>query len=399
MRELLREREFVAYFLARQSSGLAYSIETVAIGWQVFGLRHRPFDLGLVGLLLFIPAVVLAVPAGIAADRIDRRVLCAICSVVEAACELSFIALVVSGSRTVGLYFGAVALIGAAHAFGSPAQRVLLASIVRSQHFVRAQAIASTFMQLIAVAGPALGGALVAVNVPSAFGAAALCYVVGAGAFAMLKSRGTELERAPEPREAIAGIRYIASHPVILGPISLDLFAVLFGGATALLPAYATQILHVGAVGYGLLRSAPAVGAMLVAAWIVRHPLSRRTGALLLGCVAGFGVATIIFGVSRELWLSLLMLALAGGFDMVSVVIRSTLVQLRTPTVMRGRVTAIENVFIDASNELGAFESGAAAALIGVVGSVVFGGAATLVVIAIWSALFPSLRRLDHITD
>jgi MFS family permease len=399
VRELFRRKEFIAYFVGRQSAQLAFSIESVAIGWQVYGLRHHVFDLGIVGLLLFLPGIALALPAGIAADRVDRRLLCAVCALVEAVCECVFVALVLSGSHSIGLYFGAVALIGAAHAFGSPAERALLAGIVHSRHFVRAQALSSTFNQLISVAGPAIGGALIVLSVPLAFGVAACSFVLAAIGFSQLRPGDVERGVALEPHDVFAGLRSIFRRPIVLGAISLDLFAVLFGGATALLPAYATSVLHVGAFGFGLLRSAPAFGAAIVAGWIVPHPITRRAGPLLFSCVAGFGIATILFGLSRTLWLSLLTLAAAGGFDVVSVVIRGTLVQLGTANAMRGRVTAIENVFIDASNQLGAFESGGVAALIGITGSIILGGAATLVVIGLWALLFPALRKLDRLAS
>jgi hypothetical protein len=303
--------------------------------------------------------------------------------------------LVLSGSRSIAVNLAAVAVIGIAHSLGDPVERTLLAGIVRSERFVRAQAMVTSVGQVITIAGPALGGLLIAIGLPVAFAAAAAAYGLAAGAFSFLAPRPAQ-ERALEPGEAVAGIRFIVHHPVILGAISLDLFAVLFGGATALLPIYATQILHVGPVGFGLLRSAPAVGAGLVAAVLARFPIARREGPLLMWCVAGFGVATIVFGISHDFVLSLLALAATGGFDVVSVVIRNTLVQLDTPDVMRGRVSAVENIFIGASNQLGAFESGALASLVGTVASVVVGGVGTLVVIALWAVLFPKLRRYDR---
>jgi hypothetical protein len=396
MRALLRDREFAAYFAARQGARLGYSIETVAIGWQIYGLRHSALDIGLVGLALFLPQLLFALPAGMLADRFDRRIVCVACALGEMAAELGFVALVFEGSRSLALNLAAVAVIGTAHSIGDPAERALLAGIVRSERFVRAQALTTSVGQAITIVGPALGGVLIALGLPVAFTAAAAAYALAALAFSFLAPRATETASI-EPGAAIAGIRFIARHPVILGAISLDLFAVLFGGATALLPIYATQILHVGPIGFGALRSAPGVGATLIAAFLARRPIGRRAGPLLMGCVAGFGIATIVFGLSRNLPLSLLALAATGGFDVVSVVIRNTLVQLGTPNTMRGRVSAIENIFIGASNQLGAFESGAVAALLGTVASVVLGGLATLAVIALWAILFPSLRTYDRI--
>jgi len=378
MRELLRDREFLAYFAARQGAQLGYSIETVAIGWQIYGLRHQPLDIGLVGLVLFVPQLLLALPAGTLADRFDRRIVCVACACGEVVAELVFVGLVLTGSRSLPVNLAAVGLIGIAHTLGGPAERALLAGIVRSERFVRAQAMTTSVGEVVTIVGPALGGVLIAVGVPVAFGAAAAAYALAALAFSFLAPRPTE-EQALEPGAAIAGLRFVLHHPVILGAISLDLFAVLFGGATALLPVYATQILH--------------------AADLARHPIARRAGPLLLWCVAGFGAATIVFAVSHNLVLSLLALAATGGFDIVSVVIRTTLVQLDTPNAMRGRVSAIENIFIGASYQLGAFESGVLEALVGTVASVAIGGVATLAVIALWAILFPALRAYDRIGD
>lgn len=398
MRQLFGERDFRAYFVARQSSVLAYSIEAVAIGWQIFSLRHQPFDLGLVGLTLFVPQLLLALPAGVLADRLDRRLICVVVAFAEIAALLLFVALSTAGSRSLAAYFSVVALIGIAQAIANPADRSLLVGVVQSHQYVRATALSSSVGQLVRVAGPALGGALIAIRAPLAFAAAAFFYAVAAGAFCFLpKLRAAHQSEDSLLRSAVEGIRYIVSKKIVLGAISLDLFAVLFGGATALLPVYAVKILHVGPLGFGALRAAPALGAAAVAAFLARHPIVRHAGLLLLWCVAGFGVATIVFGISKSLILSLVALALTGGFDMVSMVIRNVLVQLGTPDPMRGRVNAVENVFIGASNELGEFESGTVAALLGTEASVVLGGIATLLVISLWTALFPTLRRYDRL--
>ncbi|HEY9180251.1 MAG TPA: MFS transporter [Candidatus Baltobacteraceae bacterium] len=388
-------REFLAYFVARQTALLAFSIEDVAIGWQIFALRHQPLDLGLVGLVLFLPQLLLALPAGVLADRADRRLIIICSSLGEAAGLGGFIALLMLHAHSVWIYLGAVAFIGVAHSMGIPAQRSLLVNIVPKEQFVRAQALTSSIGQLVNIAGPALGGVLVAIGTPIAFAAAAGAYVVATIAFLFLKRHLVEYEDVPVVHAAMEGVRFIFRQRIILAAISLDLFAVLFGGATALLPVFATAILHVGPTGFGILRAAPAAGAGIVAGYVARKSLSRGAGRLLLICVAGFGIATIVFGLSRNVYVSVVALALTGAFDMVSVVIRSALVQLRTPNEMRGRVGAVENVFIGASNELGAFESGGVAALIGTQASVVLGGAATLAVIAIWSVLFPQLREFE----
>lgn len=388
-------REFAAYFVGRQCSWLAFSIEDVAIGWQIFQLRHQPLDLGLVGLVLFLPQLLLALPAGVLADRVDRRRIIIAGSLGEALGLCGFVALILIGVHSVWTYLGAVAFIGIAHTMGIPAQRSLLVNIVPQEQFVRAQALTSSIAQLVTIAGPALGGALIAIGTPVAFAAAAIAYVIATCAFVFLRPHAVEYDDVPLLHAAMEGVRFIFRERIILGAISLDLFAVLFGGATALLPVFATAILHVGPTGFGILRAAPAAGAAVVAGYVARRSLSRGAGRLLLVCVAGFGVATIVFGLSHNFILSVIALAFTGAFDMVSVVIRNALVQLRTPNEMRGRVGAVENVFIGASNELGAFESGGMAALIGTQASVVLGGAATLVVIALWSVLFPQLRKFD----
>ncbi|HLI96338.1 MAG TPA: MFS transporter [Candidatus Baltobacteraceae bacterium] len=391
----MKEREFVAYFIARQTGLLAFSIEDVAVSWQIFSLRHSPLDLGLVGLVLFLPQLVLAIPAGVLADRADRRSIIIASSFTEAVGLAGFIALMFLDVRSVGVYLGAVAFIGIAHSMGIPAQRALLVNIVPKEQFVRAQALTSSIGQLVNIGGPALGGVLIAISTPVAFAAAAIAYILATAAFTFLKRHTVEYEDVPVLQAALQGVRFIMHQRIILGAISLDLFAVLFGGATALLPVFATTILQVGATGFGLLRAAPAVGAAAVAGYVARHSLQGGAGRLLLICVAGFGAATIVFGLSRNFIVSIVALVLTGAFDMVSVVIRSALVQLRTPNEMRGRVGAVENVFIGASNELGAFESGGVAALIGTQASVVLGGAATLAVIALWTMLFPELRQFE----
>ena len=395
MRRLLADRDFVAYFIARQCAIAAFGIESAAISWQIWQLRHSAFDLGLIGLTLFIPALVLALPAGYLADRFDRKTISALGSAAEMLALVIFIALSLSGTRSIAAYFAAIFLIGIVHGLGVAAERSLLTNIVARSTFVRAAALSQSANQVIRVLAPAVAGVLIAIATPLAFAAAAALYGAATIGFALLPRSRCDDEEKPSLRSSLDGIRYIWRHKVVLGAISLDLFAVLFGGAVALLPIYATQILHVGPTGFGALRAASGIGAALVAATIARYPLRKRLGPLLFWCVAGFGVATIVFGISKAFWLSLFMLALAGGFDMVSMVIRNALVQLGTPNNMRGRVSSVENVFIGASNELGAFESGTVAAWIGAEASVIIGGVGTLLVIALWAPLFPQLRRYD----
>jgi MFS family permease len=393
-------RNRLLFFLGMLSGDVAYQVQSVAVAWHVFTLEHRAFDLGLVGLALFAPTFAFALPAGVFADRHDRRAIVAGTAALEILCGLVFIVAVVTKVTALPAYLAILVVVGTARAFGTPAERSLLPSIVAPADYMRAQATYAALRQVVSIGGPAVGGALVAFSTSFALGVS----VVAIAAFAI--SLGfLQIERAVRPnapptwRDAFEGLRFVRAQPIIAGAISLDLFAVLFGGATALLPAFADGIFHLGAPGLGALRSAPALGAALTAAVIARRPLRRHVGRTLLVAVAGFGCATIAFGLSRSFVFSLAMLAIVGGTDMVSVVIRSNLVQLSTPDGMRGRVNAVENIFIGASNELGSFESGGLAALIGVVPAVVAGGIGTLAIIALWGAFFPALRRADRIGD
>jgi MFS family permease len=383
-------------FAGLLGGSLASQIQSVAIGWHVFSLAHRPLDLGLVGLALFLPAFVFVLPAGVFADRHDRRFVIAGAQAVAALCVFALVAAVLYHVTALAAYLAILAVIGTANAFGTPALRSVLPSIVEPGDFLRVQATYSSLRQIIIIVGPAVGGLLVAVSTPLALGVAAICELAASGfILALTICRDTSVE-PPKLRDALGGLQYIRSRPVVLGAISLDLFAVLFGGATALLPAFADGIFHVGPQGLGALRSAPAVGAAIVAAVIARRPIERKLGPTLLVAVTIFGAGTIAFGLSTNFIFSLAMLAVLGGADMISVVIRSGLVQMGTPDGMRGRVNAVEAVFVGASNELGEFESGTLAALLGVVGSVVAGGIGTLAVIALWAFFFPALRNADR---
>jgi MFS family permease len=353
-----------------------------------------------VGLIAFVPQLLLAVPAGLIADRLDRRTVVITSGAGALAGSLLFCMLALQHSQSVAAYLGVLLLYSIADALGVPALRAMLPSLVSGEQFLRATAMISAVSEFGAIAAPALAGLLIALTPWLAFGLATLLQLVTIAAFFFVGAHA----RSGPPAEslwasAIGGFRYMLDRKIILGAISLDLFAVLFGGATALLPIYATQILHVGATGYGLLRAAPSVGAALVGVLIVRRPIRHDGARWLFWCVAGFGVSTIVFGFSRNMTLSLVALAGTGGFDMVSVVIRNALTQLGTPEAMRGRVGAFENVFIGASNQLGTFESGMVAQWFGPVVSVVFGGAATIAVVVLWLWLFPALRRFDHLEE
>ncbi len=393
----MRSRNLGLYYVGMLTGDVAYQVQAVAVAWHIFQLHHRALDLGLVGLALFVPTLVLALPAGVLADRLDRRITVSITAASEAAFVALFVIAIVRGVSSSLPYFAVLALIGTARAFGTPAERALLPTIVTSDRFIRAQATYSTYRQFTVIGGPALGGLLVAVSTQFALCTCVVLLALGSIVIRALRIERPDAPKAPPPsfHEALEGVRFIRSVPEVAGAISLDLFAVLFGGATALLPAFADAF-HVGPHGLGLLRSAPAVGSAIVAGTIARKPLQRKIGPVMFASVALFGLATIAFGLSRNFVFSLAMLAVAGGADMVSVVIRSGLVQLGTPEAMRGRVLAVENVFIGASNELGAFESGAFAAFVGVVPSVVIGGIGTLAVIAAWAIFFPALRAADR---
>jgi MFS family permease len=392
-------RSLGPFFVAFLSADVAVSIQGIAVAWHVYMLHHRPFDLGLVGLTLFLPAAVFVLVTGLVADRYDRKAIVVASTLVEIAATVVFLALASKHVEELLPYLATLLAIGTARAFGAPADRGMLLALVPHDDYLRVSAAYSATREIIAIGGPAVGGALVAAGTPVALGAAAgLLALSAAGMLLVPLPRRDSRERSQRPtvNDALGGLRFIRAQPVILAAISLDLFAVLFGGATALLPAYASTILHVGPVGLGLLRSAPAAGAGVAAVYLARRPPTTNVGRTLLVAVAVFGAATIVFGVSRGFALSLAALAVSGAADMVSVVIRVGLVQLTTPDAMRGRVNAVENVFIGASNELGEFESGTLAALIGTVPAVVAGGAATLAVVAICSAIFPQLRRLNE---
>jgi MFS family permease len=372
-------------------------ITFIAISWHVFTLTHQPFALGLIGFMMFVPALIFAIPSGVIADRFDRRTIVTIGKLVEVLCALTLLVLVITGVTWIVAYLAMVALLGSERALCKPAEKAFMRNIVAAERFVNAQAMQASAREMAVIVGPAIGGALLVISTNAAFAVAAGMACVASVLFLILR-----VERnvpAPQPQSwatALAGLAFIRSRPVMLGAITLDLFAVLFGGATALLPVYAATILHIGPAGLGFLRSAPSVGAVLIAALIARRPPRTRAGPLAFISVIGFGIATIAFAVSTQLWFSLIALVVLGGFDVVGGVIRNGFVQLNTPDAMRGRVSAVQSVFTTTSNELGAFESGTAAAFLGTVPSVVAGGVATLAVAAICAWAFPSLLKADR---
>lgn len=394
-RAALAYPDFRAYVAARFFIVIALEMQSVAVGWQVYEITRRPLDLGLIGLAQFLPGFVLFLPAGHLVDRYDRRKVLIFCYAATAVCSALLMAFSIHRMASIYPIYFVVILLGSIRAFSFPASRALLPQLVPQEHFSNAVAWHSSFFQAGTILGPACGGLLYAFFHGPA-GVYAIAMAIGLGA--SIATLRIKAQGKPRPREPVslatilAGFRYIWEHKLILGSISLDLFAVLLGGAVALLPVYAREILHTGPWGLGLLRSAPGVGAGMMALLIVYRPLTSRAGPTMLWCVAGFGVFTIVFGISHNLVLSLISLLLCGASDMVSVVIRAILVQLGTPDEMRGRVNAVDMLFIGASNQLGEFESGLTAHWFGTVPAVVLGGVGTLVVIAIWAWQFPELR-------
>jgi MFS family permease len=392
--------DFALYEIARFFIVAALEMQSVAVGWQVYEITHRALDLGLVGLAQFLPGVLLFLVAGHAADRHDRRRLLNICYSGFIVCSALLLALTVRGWRSVHLIYLVLLVLGVVRCFNWPASRALLPQLVPMEYFSKAVAWNASTFQAATILGPAVGGVLYALTGgPAAvYASSAVLSAIALAATLPIRSRSqTRPAEEMTVSTMMAGFHYVWREKVVLGSISLDMFAVLLGGAVALLPVYASEILKTGPWGLGLLRSAPGVGAAMMAIFLARRPIRGRAGMIMLGCVAGFGVFTILFGVSRSLMLSLVALLLVGATDMVSVIIRATLVQVATPDAMRGRVNAVDMLFIGASNELGEFESGLTAHWFGTVTAVVLGGVGTLCVIALWTWLFPELRNADRL--
>ena len=393
--------DFTIYQVARFLIVATLEMQSVAVGWQVYEITRRPLDLGLIGLAQFLPGMLLFLVSGHVADRFDRRKLVTLCYCGFAVSSALLWAIAWRDSHSVRLIYAVVVLVGVVRAFNAPVSRALLPQLVPEVHFPNAVAWNASIFQAATILGPSIGGFLYAFSRgPTVVYATAVATAVAA-TFSTLQITLSTQARAREPINwdtVLAGFHYIWSHKLVLGSISLDMFAVLLGGAVALLPVYASEILNTGPWGLGLLRSAPGVGATAMAILVAHRPLRRRAGLTMLLCVAGFGVCTIIFGLSRSLTLSLVALFLLGASDMISVIIRAILVQLATPDEMRGRVNAVDMIFIGVSNELGQFESGLTAHWFGTVPAVVLGGVGTLVVIGIWAWAFPELRQADRIT-
>jgi MFS family permease len=397
-RQLWRHRPFLHYFASRSLSELSYQIAAVAVGWQIYALTHSALDLGLAGLVQFAPSALLMFPAGHAADRYARNRVVLVCSTLEASAAAYLAWSSYSGHMSVSAIYAALAVFGVASAFDSPASAALLPAVTSEEQLQQGTALSTGAWQFAAIAGPAAGGLLYAVAPTAPYLVMFVLSLSSAVLIGTMKMR--VLERAKEPPTLgtlFAGVIFVRRNPAILGTISLDLFAVLLGGATALLPIYASDILHTGAWGLGVLRGVPSLGALLMTAVLARHAITRGAGLKMFQAVIVFGVATVVFGLSHQLWLSIIALAVMGASDTVSVVVRSSLVQLATPDAMRGRVSAVNYLFINASNQLGAFESGATAALLGAVPAVVLGGMGTIAVALLWMKLFPVLRRVERL--
>ncbi len=397
---LFHHRAFVRLWFARMAGTTANQMLLVALGWQMYDLTHSAWDLGLVGLFQFLPALLLVLVAGQVVDRVHRARIVAACMAVQ---TLVAIAL---ASGSAGQFAGREMLlaisvaVGTVRAFQMPAQQALTPMVLPPELLPRGLAFSSAGMQAAIVAGPALGGFAYVAGAHVVYGLCALLFVVaGTLALGVRYEQPVRVKKAISLETLLAGVRFVRDRPVVLGAISLDLFAVLFGGAIALLPIFARDLLQVGSWGLGLLRAAPAAGAFVTSIALTRFPVARRAGVVLLTAVAVYGAATIVFGVSTSFVVSLAALVVSGAADMISVVIRQSLVQLDTPDEMRGRVSAVNSVFIGASNQLGEFESGVTAAWFGPVGSVVLGGVGTLLVAGAWLRLFPALAQRDRLSS
>ena len=376
---------------------LANQMLMVAVAWHMYELTSSAWDLGLVGLFQFVPALVMALPAGHLADRWHRGRIFAACILAQAVVGVLLVASTHAGLTTRELILGLSVVLGMTRAFQMPAQQALTPLLVPQALLQRAISLSSVGIQIAIIGGPALGGLLYTTGATTVYATCVAFSLLSAALTLTVRYRHVPAQGAATLASVLAGVSYVWQSKVLLGAMSLDLFAVLLGGATALLPIYARDILHTGPQGLGLLRAAPAVGALLMTLLLVRFPLQRHVGYKLLGAVAVFGLATLVFGLSSHFGLSLLALAVTGAADSISVVTRLTLMQLETPDAMRGRVSAVNSIFIGASNQLGEFESGATAALLGPVGSVVLGGLGTVLIAASWLRLFPALARRDRL--
>jgi len=395
----LRFESFILYASGWMVAVVGEQIMEVAVGWDVYQHTHSMMSLGWVGLIAGLPVIVMALPAGHLADRLDRRRIVLCTQLVIAACAVGLM-LASRQHASIGVLYGLIGLMATAKATGGPARSSLLPMLVPESCYGNAVTWNSSGFQLAAMTGPALGGLIVAASVPLAYLIAGLCVASLGINVAFLKLRSAPRKKEPATiKSLVAGVRFVFSTKIILATITLDLFAVLLGGATYLLPRFADDILHCGPRGFGWLRAAPAIGAIIMAMAVAHLPPMKKAGRTMLWAVAGFGLATIVFGLSHSFWLSFAMLLLTGAFDNISVVVRHTLVQVLTPDAMRGRVSAVNNVFIGASNELGGFESGLTGNLFGAVTSVVAGGIGTIIVVILVALSFPDILSFGSLAD
>jgi MFS family permease len=385
---------FVQFWFARICSGFGFQMLSVAVGWQIYAITGRALDLGLIGLVQFFPSVMLALPAGHVADQFERRRIVMLGQIVDMLAIVALAAISLLHLAHEAWILTLVFVIGVAKAFEFPALQSMLPALVPPAILPRAMAASASAGQAAMIMGPAVGGLLYVAGPGTVYSVCAVLYLIAVMLMARMRYEQAQPKREPATMKTLfAGVNFIRHRPDVLGVISLDLFAVLLGGATALLPIFAKDVLHTGPWGLGLLRAAPAVGALLMSLWLARHSMERRVGPIMFASVAGFGLATLVFAVSKLLWLSLIALFALGAFDMVSMVIRGALVQLDTPDDMRGRVSAVNAIFINTSNQLGEFESGLLAAWLGAINATLIGGIGTLVVVGLWMTLFPTLRR------
>jgi len=409
--EAFASRDFRRYQLARVAAILGAEAQAVAVAWQVYSITHRAIDLGYTGLALFLPGLIFLLPAGHVADRFDRRRVILTCYSLQLLCTGALVWLAVSNTQNILAIYTVLFFIGTGRAFSGPASSALIPHLVPETHFVNAVTWGGAIFQLANITGPALGGLLFTFPLAhfvagSRLEGAGLVYVFTLASLvwyltmvSTLRVRLGRMEhRDVSLKVLLAGFQYVRRAPLLLGSFSLDLFVVLLGGATALMPIFAHEILHQGPRGLGMLRAAPAVGAVTMSLIMARFPMSRRAGRWLFVCVSIFGAFTLVFGLSRSLWLSLVSLAIAGAADTISVIIRGSLLQLATPPGMRGRVSAVNSLFVGASNELGEFESGLTAQWWGAVRATVIGGIGSLAVAGLWTVIFPDLRKVDQLT-
>ncbi len=410
--EAFASSDFRRYQLARSAVILGAEAQAVAVAWQIYSITHRAIDLGYTGLALFLPGLLFLLPSGHVADRFDRRHVILLCYTLQVFCTVTLVVFARSGMQQIFPIYAVLFMVGTGRAFSGPASSAFIPHLVPEEHFVNAVTWGGAIFQFANITGPALGGVLFTLPFDRWWptgrleggGVVYLFAVATELLFLALVSSlsvrpGRMEHRAVSMQVLLAGFKYVWSLPLLLGAFSLDLFVMLLGGAVALMPIFASEILHTGPRGLGMLRAAPALGAVSMSLVMARFPIVRRAGHKMFICVSIFGIATILFGISRSLWISLLALAVGGAADTISVIIRGSLLQLATPQEMRGRVSAVNSLFIGASNELGQFESGVTAQWWGAVRATIFGGVGALVVAGVWAGLFPSLRRVDGLNS